>query len=330
MDAEHSLLRLAAQISRKNPLLGYELEHSVRSLAAVQPGTRSFEQTLESMMGLLKTLRKDLKKSLEDIEDSEEFAKFFDDASLDENFRQFQKLVDKASKSAVSRAAAVAGPMDWIKNKLKPSDKKPAKKKEKADTENSGMTPSYRMEDSMMDEFVDGKRNWADPGHYIEQETKENGEFFDSASDLLKQSKSVLKKPEKSSVKKLLDTVEAVIRKGGNVLKGIYKHLEEPAVKPDLNHEPKKPPKAPGKKKTFNLEGTVDHYTDMLKESSGDEKKTLSLLKEFFNSVKPALDGDQAVLASRRVASVFIRTAHANPNLRPALIPFIKRAVGGR
>lgn len=315
------ILRIASRIESSHPVLAYDLEQSVLALsggrtAVVNPGVQKFEERIESMVALLKSVRQDLKSALEDHETAEEFAKFFKEGALDEEFLQFQKMSDRASGRAAS--VSVAGPMDWL-------DKLRGKKKKDPEPEDSGMTPSYRMDDSSMDEFVEGNRDWADPSQYLERETKENQEFVDGAKDVMKAFKDAKNSPDKSAVQNLLGKVEELIKRGGNVLKGAYEHLKEPSRKVDLSEEgPKKP--ASGKK-IFNLEGTVDHYVDMLKESAGDEKKVVSLLKELFNAVSPALEDERASLASARLASVFIRTAHAHPGLRPGLVPLIRKAV---
>jgi hypothetical protein len=328
-----NLLRIASEIEKTDPILAYELEKSVLALsghsAAINPGAKKFEEHIESMIGLLKSVKSDLKKSLEDFETAEEFAKFFKEGALDEELKSLQDLLKRAGNlPPIPRAAGIK---DWIK-KLAPGKKKPKETTEapEREPEESGMSPSYRMDESTMDEFVEGKSDWADPGHYIEQEARENKEFFGGAKDLIKEVESIRKKPDKTKVKTLMDQVDALIRKGGNLLKGLYKHLEEPATKVDLGEGDEKKPgekKPAEKKKVFNLEGTVDHYADMLKESAGDEKKVISLLKELFKAVEPALESDQVSLASRRMASVLIKTAYLNPRLQSGLMPLIKKAM---
>jgi hypothetical protein len=78
------------------------------------------------------------------------------------------------------------------------------------------------------------------------------------------------------------------------------------------------------------LEGIVTQYTSLLNDIEGDDAKLVKTLKEFFNKVKPVLEEDRASLASRRakILPLLVRTASANPAVRPALLPVIKRWTG--
>jgi hypothetical protein len=186
------------------------------------------------------------------------------------------------------------------------------------------------MDDSTIDEIVEGKRDWVDSSHYVEQESKENKEFFDGVDKVLKDMETVRSKPSKGLVQSILKNVSGLIRHGENLLKGVHKHLLEPAAKVEITNEDLKG-KKPAHKAPLSpekLESTVSHYADILKSSIGDEKKTISLLKELFDTVGPSIKEDRASLASRtNFASILIRIAHSTPELRPRLLPVIKKAV---
>lgn len=329
------LLNIAAALEDVEPLLAYELAENVRALASgrrvtavINPEVRKFEDHVESMVTVLKSLDQELTRALEelDTEDAKEFAKFFEDvvdAENEELRRMLKKTQMMAAAARVARTAGrTAGPLDFVKKLFK----KDKKKEKPAEEEPAGMEPSYRMDEGTMDEFVEGKREWADPGHYIEQEMKENREFFDGVTQVLKDMEKARKEPSKNLIGRIKKTVERLIRQGGNLLKGIRKHLLEPAAKVEITeegYEGKKPEKS--KLPPEMLESTVEHYADMLKESLGDETKTLKYLKELFGKVGPMIEEERATLAARRLLPVFVRAAYASDRARKVLLPVIRR-----
>lgn len=295
------MIKIARSVGRDNPLLGYELETAARQHAAViNPGASNFDKDLESMVTVLKSLKQELQGAFQKLEegkwdaDSDEFAKFFDDeASAEEE--ELRQILTRM-KTAGSRTA---GPKDWLKKMFK-RDKKKAEPK--GDDEPAGMQPSYTMDESTMDEFVEGKRDWADPGHYIEQEMAENKEFFGEAKGVLDKMKELRKKPSTGAIQALMKVIDKLIRQGGSILKGVRKHLLEPGAKVEITEEGLGEKKQPAKKEKLSpekLENVVEHYADMLKESLGDEKKTLRFLRELFEAVKPMVGEDRAAIAAR-------------------------------
>lgn len=305
------MVRIARKLSRTNPLLAYDLERY--AVAAINPEAKGFEQTLEGTVSVLKSLKEELEKALKELDtaDAAEFAKFFEDATEAETV-ELHRMLKKVSSTA--------GVKDFFKGLFK-------RKKKPAEQEPAWMEPSYIMDEPTIDEFVEGKREWTDPGHYVEQEAAEHKEFFDGVNKVLKDMDKVREKPSRVLVGKILNEVSRLIRHGENLMKGIRKHLLEPASKVEIVEEGLGE-KKPAKKKLSpeKLESTVTYYADMLKDTLGDEKKTVSLLRELFKAVEPAIEEERASLASRRVfASALVRIAHANPELRPRLLPVIQR-----
>jgi hypothetical protein len=312
------MVKVARRIASSNPLLAYELERY--AVAVINPEARSFEQNLENTVSVLKSLKEELENALKELDssDAEEFAKFFDDATEAES-EELKRMLKKVSSTA--------GVKDFFKGLFK---KKKPKEKPAEDDGPAGMEPSYQMDESTMDEFVEGKRSWADPGHYVEQEAAEHKEFTDGVKKVLKDMDKARTEPSKGLVNGILKEVSKLIRHGENLVKGIRKHLLEPAAKVEITEEGLGE-KKPAKKKISpdELSMTVTNYGQSLLDAAGDEKKTISLLKELFSAVEPSIKEDRASLASRRAfASVLTRIAHANPELRPALIPVIKRSAG--
>ncbi len=261
-------------------------------------------------------INKDLDKALNDIDtdDAEEFAKFFDDV-IDAEEEQLLTSLGRIKALKTASSVMTAGPLDFVKNIFK---KKPAPE-ETDDSEGSdGVSPSYTMDDSTMDEFVDGKTDWEDASHYIKHEFNENTEFFSGVDGLLKSLKEVRKKPSRSLVESIKKTCEKMIRFGESIVKGARQHLMEPGTK------------NPDRKPSSKLDGTVEHYADMLKESLGDEKKTLKFLKELFKEVGPLIEDERATLASKKILPVLIRTARSVPRTREVLVPVIRRIVAAK
>lgn len=324
------LIKLARSISKRDPILGYELEQNVRHyVALINPGAESADEKLESTVTVLKSLRQELEDIVAKMDsdaDAEEFAKFFDDeaAAEEEELRRLLKEVRSASTK-------VAGPLDWLKKKFKKSPPK-------ADDSESG--PSYEMSDSTMDDFVDGKGDWEDASHYVQEEANEKKQFSDTVQKILSDVDAVRKKPSMPTLEKLIDQISKAVDFGENLMKGAFKHHSGPAESPskavedienddgsidvDTSELDKK-----NSKITPELEQTIDQYVDALQDAKGDEKKTVQYLQELFDEVKPVLTYDSlfaaAVAASGLRPAQIVRLAHSNPGLRPALLPVLKR-----
>ena len=329
------LVKIARRVAKSDPLLGYELEQNVRSyVALINPGAQSGKQKLESTVTVLKSLRQELEdiiKKMDSDEDAAEFAKFFDDegAAEEEELRRLLKDIRSASTK-------LAGPKEWLKKLFSPS-----KGKSKPADEDVNMSPSYDMGDSAVDDFVEGKSDWKDSSHYVQEESNENAEFGKQVKSILDGVEKARKEPSMSAVEKLIDQISKAVDFGERLLKGNYKHQEGPSdsksvsdkVKDIDDSEPTKPeePKAPESKDsklTPDMKKSIDQYVDAIQKSKGDEKKTIQYLQELFDEVKPALEYQSvfasAVSASGLSASQLVRFAHANPALRPALLPVLK------
>lgn len=311
------LIRIARQLEARNPILAYELASSARAIAAVSnPGRVTHDERIEESVALLESLREELQTALSDYETAEEFAKFFTDPFLEEE--ELKKILDKSV-----RAASVAGIWDTVKEKARGLFKKDEKKDE--DEDESSVPSSYRMDDESADEFVEGKKDWADPSHYVEKETQENKEFFQGSKEVLDRMSDLRDRPSRRYVEWMLEEVNRVLDIGKKILGKPSKPSKKVEKKPEA-------PKAPAPKKGDSippsLGPTVDHYVDMLKEHSGDSKKTIQLLRELFSQVGPALEPERASLASRRAFSALVRVAEVRKDLRPILLPRLARIAG--
>lgn len=315
-------VKLARQIGQYNPLLGYELER--KAVAVINPGARKWEQNLENSVTVLESLKEELEDALKmlDTEDAKEFAKFFEDAAEAEE-EELRQMLRKVSSTA--------GIKDFFK-KFKDVFKPTQKKLEEQVEDMQSNAPSYQMDESTMDEFIEGHREWADPGHYIEQEAKENAGFFNGVEKILSEMEEARKKPNKRLIQDILKKVEVLIRKGKNLSKGIREHLLEPAPKVEITEEGVQPEKKGlGKKPSPEaLSLLVSQYGESLSEAAGDETKTVKLLKELYKQVEPFLQENRAELASSKTkaAAIFIRHAHAMPALRSRLLPIIYKLTG--
>lgn len=313
-----NLLRIAASVSKTDPVLGERLERS--ALAVINPGRRQFEQTIEDTVELLKGLRDDLIRADRelDTDDAKEFAKFFDSeaAHEEEELRQLLKI-----GAVLVRADETAGVMDKVKSLFK------RKKKPEPEPEEESW-PSYSMGDDEIDEFVEGKRSWQDPGASVEKEARENKDFFEDAGNVVKLLDRIRDKPSRRMVRQIIEDLTELIERGTRLMRGQRK--KAPAL--DESRGKAEPPKSDGSgvPKDFNLENIVLHYADMFQEASGDPKKLAKYLKEFFNAVRPVLEEDRATLASKRakILPLLVRTASANPGVRPVLLPVIRRWTG--
>jgi hypothetical protein len=309
-----NLIRIARQIESQNPILAYELESSARAIAAVtNPGRTTHDERVEESVALLESLREELQTALADYETAEEFAKFFTDPFLEEE--ELKKILDKSV-----RAASVAGIWDTVKEKAKGLFKKDDKR-----DEDSSVPQSYRMDEGAADDFVEGKADWSDPSHYVEKETKENREFFDGSREVIDRMADLRDRPSRRYVEWMLEEVNRVLDIG----KKILGKPSKPAKKPESKPGPSKP-STPKKDDSLppSLGPTVDHYVDMLKEHSGDSKKTIQLLRELFSQVGPSLEPERASLASRRAFAALVRIAKMRRDLRPVLLPRLARVAG--
>jgi hypothetical protein len=311
------LVRTARYIGKVNPLLGYELERS--AVAVINPGAKKFEHNLENTITVLEALKDELDDALKmlDTEDAKEFAKFFEDAAEAEE-EELRQMLRKVS--------SVAGFKDFF-NKFKEVFKP---KKGEGD-ETKANDPSYQMDESTMDEFVEGKREWADPGHYVEQEAKQNAKFFDGVEKILDEMDEARKKPNRKLIQNIFQRVDILIKQGKKLSEGIRNHLLEPAPKIEITEEGMESKKEePAKISPEKLDSTVTYYADLLKDSSSDQIKTVKYLKELFHAVKPFLHEDRAELASTKIraAAIFTRHAYAMPNMRSRLLPVIYKLTG--
>lgn len=309
-------IKIARTISKSDPLLGYELEKNVRA-AVINPGSEGHDKKFDRAITVLKSLRQELESAMDKMDgdlDAKEFASWFDNAAEAEE-EELRRLL----KDIRTSSSRTAGPKDWLKKMFKG---KPEEQSEPS------VQPSYRMDDSAQDDFVEGKRDWKEPGQYIEQETNsgQHGDekrFLDDVDSLLKEIDIVKKKPSKSLVEKSLHFIKELITKGEDLVKSVSAN-----PKVDLSEKPEAPA-APGAKKPAmspaDLDSTVSHYVDMLQSSLGDEKKLAKFLREFFHAVSPVVGEERGSLASGVAypTGELIRAAHALPALRRVLMPVI-------
>jgi hypothetical protein len=328
-----SLIHVSRTVRAKNPRLADEILRNTLRLDAslrggrtsvTNPGVRVFEDHVEEMVGVLKSLKQELDGALRDFvedDDAKEFAKFFKDGFAEEE--QLQSILDRTK--SLGKVASTAGFKDFWKKMTKRGEP----------DDSASMSPSYQMDESVMDDFVEGTSEWADASHFIEQEFRENKEFFNGAHEVIRQIEKIRKHPVKDSIEALRDRIGVLIRQGQRLIQGLRKHLLEPAAKVTLEEDEGGAEKTPSGKSLSPavLENTVEHYIDMLRESLGDEKKTTKFLKELFDQVSPMLETERGSLAAkaearRRVLPVLVRFAHAVPSARPAILPIVRQALG--
>jgi hypothetical protein len=295
--AAANLLRIAADIESSNPLLAYELSRHTRGLVAViNPEAEKFEQRIERVLGVLKSMRQEMQKALNDYETAEEFAKFFKEGLPEE-----EELVRLVSASRIALP-------DWLKRKKKPENDEP-----------SGMSPSYKISPEEEESFVEGKHE-LEPGKAIEKEKHNKDEFMSGVEDVTHMFEKAKKgKPGKGPVKVLLKAINNLIDSGSKLIEGWKKAPKKEEKKPF-----KAPPKPGGKKSPVpDLKGKVEHYTDLLQRNLDDESKVMSVLKEFFNTIKPVVEEERATISS--ALPILIRTAHTHFRTRKALLPLIQK-----
>lgn len=293
--AAENILRIAAEANSSDPLLVYELSEHVRKLVSVvNPEAEKFEQKIERIVGVLKSMRQEIQQALTDHETAEEFAKWFKDGLPEE---------EELSRLIASTRVALPNPFK--------------KKKKKTEEPSSGISPSYKISPEEEDAFVEGKHD-LDSGKAIQKEKHQKDEFMSGVEDVTHMFEKAKKgKPGKGALKVLLKAVTDLIESGSKLTEGWKK---APTKK-----KPVKAPKPPGKGKkspVSDLKGKVEHYTELLQRNLNDESKTMGVLKEFFNTIKPVVEEERATISSSLPA--LIRTAHAYPKTRRALLPFIK------
>jgi hypothetical protein len=326
-----SLIRVSHDVRKKDPRLADAiLQNTLRldarlsgRLAVVNPGVRVFEDHVEEMVGVLKSLKQELDGALRDFvddDDAKEFAKFFKDGFAEEE--QLQNILDRTK--SLGKVASTAGFKDFWKKMMKRGEP----------DDSASMSPSYQMDESVMDDFVEGTSEWADASHFIEQEFRENKEFFNGAHEVIRQIEKIRKHPVKESIEALRDRIGILIRQGQRLVQGLRKHLLEPAAKVTIEDDEAET--APPSGKSLSpavLENTVEHYIDMLRESLGDEKKTTKFLKELFDQVSPMLETERGSLAAkaearRRILPILVRFASRVPSARPVILPIVRQALG--
>jgi len=333
VNAAKNLLRIAASIEASDPILSYELSSNVRRIvgdhvrvSVVNPGVKTFEEYVEQMVAVLKSLEQELETALTDLDDAREFAKFFTEGLAEEE--ELKQLLEKSR--SLGKVASTAGFGDWFKGVVN------LFRSENKEDEESGAQPSYTLDEGTIDDFVEGSSEWADASHYIEQEFRENKEFFGGADEVLAALGDLKQSPTEDGVKSLLEKVKQYIRFGERMLNGVRKHLLEPAAKITLEEDEEPAAKGgTGPDLKVDLEDTVGHYIDALRGALGDEKKTVNLLKELFGKVEPLVQEERGEIsfaarleARRRILPVLVKLAHSRPSTRPVLLPIIRQAVG--
>ena len=286
--ASNNLFKISSQIL--DPLLAYDLDRNVKSLIAIQnPNRERNEDKIERIVYVLKSMRQEIEKALSDLETAEEFSKFFN-----EGLPEINQLEAISKRASVKRLA-------------------------KSDAWESGIDPSYDMPDEDIDAFIEGKEKW-DSGKSIGEEREKLVYFLHDVSTLVSTFNNAKKDKtnSKSLMTKILDKIDDLISKGSEMIGGIStgKPKKKPLVAPKPKLDKKKSP-------VLNLENKVEHYIDMLKQNIGNESKTVKTLREFFNEMRPAIEEEKGVIASS--LPVLIRIAHKYDNLRPGLVPIIKK-----
>lgn len=283
----------------------------VRNFAS-NPGVKTFEEHVESMVSALEKVEEKLSTSLRDTKDAETFIEYWvDDLSAVENLKAVIEQSKKLGK--VASTLQIAGFGDWFKGLFK-SDKS-----EKDSEEGEGSVPvEYSFDEKTMDDFVEGSQEWADAAYYVEQEFSENRDFFKGATDILKEFEAKIKAGTPiETIEGILENLRTIIKKGKDIISDVRQHLKTPITDlidrggeiPGLEESeykseeaiPLDKRKAP-KPSIVDLPSTVEHYVDVLQKNLENPNKLKSYLKELFKAVGPALEDERAVLSSKRVA----------------------------
>jgi hypothetical protein len=312
-----NLIRISSDISRSHPALSKSLRLSTIRMAA-NPDSYRFEDRLQGLVVILKSIQQDLERSLKEVsgDDFNEFKKFFK-GEFEAEQEQIKQILDGI------RTPKTAGPADFFKGLFK---KKP--KPIPNPVEDSVSDSSYSMSDYDMDSFVDGKTEWGDSSEYVEKEYKENQKFFTRVKNFMNKIGELKINPSKEMVRSAISVVRSIIQEAESLIKGSRSSLDKkPEPTLTLEDDSNSPPgKSPPKKK-IDLENTVNHYADMLLESASDEQKSLRLLKELFSKVGPYLEEDRASLASSRLAHSLVRVASSSPRTRHIILPIIRKII---
>ncbi len=347
--AAANLLAIADAIFSASPDSARALVAAVSStgyarLSVINPGVKTWEQHMDEMLSVLKSLDQELGSALSDYEDADEFAKFFEDGISEEE--ELRKILDrtKALGKVASRVAAdeqTSGFKDFFKSMSKKL------KKDKRSEDPSAAPSSYQMDDKTMDDFVEGSREWTDASHYIEEEFRENRDFFDGAKALLADMDDVRIEPTRDKIRAIRDRIPALIKRGQEILSGARDHLQTMVKPVDLEdgsedvlmNEDGSAAEAPspdthGTQDPKHFQWTVKHYVDMLRESLDDPDKMTKYLKELYNEVGPQLKAASADLQATRAAArrvitpVLVRLAKVRPSTRAVILPILKSAAG--
>ena len=312
MNAYENLIRIARTLSESDPLLGLELEESVRT-AIIRSNVETYSKHVERAVATLKSLKSTIEETMKefgdvDAENMADFASSFDDAAAAE-IEALRTLMERVqARSASSREA---GPKDWLKGLFK-KDKKPEQSKSWEDSE---MQPSYRMDDADIEDWIGGKKDW-DSSKSISEEAGEKDKFFGGVSDVVKMFDKLVKAPSKGAIDTMLKAINGLLDLGKKI-------IGAPEPKPA---GPPKPQAKPEEIKTPKFDEVVSHYVDMLQENAGDPIKMKKYLKELFSKVKADVEDEKVSFASRRRAAVRLATfVRGNPSYRAAILPVIVR-----
>lgn len=319
-------------------------------ISVINPGVKTWEQHMDEMLSVLKSLDQELGSALTDFEDADEFAKFFEDGISEEE--ELRKILDrtKALGKVASRVSAdeqTSGFKDFFK-----SMSKKLKRDKKSDDPSAAPT-SYQLDDKAMDDFVEGSRDWTDASHYIEEEFRENRDFFDGAKALLADMDDVRIEPSRDRIRAIRDRIPALIKRGQEILSGARKHLTEAVESGGPAGDDGKPaqvegeepasPDTHGTEDPKHFQWTVKHYVDMLRESLDDPDKMKKYLKELYNEVGPQLKAASSdpfayrgqakhaavrAAARRVITPVLVKIAQTRPATRPVLLPILRAAAG--
>lgn len=209
-----NLLHIASSIEAIDPILAYELERNVVLLAG-NPGRERHENKLDRVLGVLKSMRQEIKSALTDLDTAEEFAKFFMDG-LPEEEELENLLGDKK----------VAGIKDWLKGK-----------KDSSDEDASSMEPSYNMSDKDQDDFVEGKKDWKSQGEGIMQDRESDRDFLHEARIVINLFDRARKgKKDKKSLENISKKLDVLIETGS---KKVSPAKRPEAPKADLKSQAK-------------------------------------------------------------------------------------------
>jgi len=320
MTSYENLIRIANELSESDPLLGHELEESVRT-AIINPNVETFSKQVERAVATLKSLKSTIEETMKefgdvDAENMADFASTFDDAAAAE-IEALRTVMERvqASRSASSREA---GPKDWLKGLFKKKDKKP-----ETTWEDSEMQPSYRMDDADIEDWIGGKKDW-DSSKSISEEAGEKDKFFGGVSDVVKMFDKLVKAPSKGAIDTMLKAINGLLDLGKKLI-GAPEAKPKPAGPPKPGDRPKSQAK-PEEIKTPKFDEVVSHYVDMLQENAGDPIKMKKYLKELFTKVKADVEDEKVSFASKRRAAVRLATfVRGNPSFKGALLPMIVR-----